>query len=219
MSPILVRPVREQLEHDRLVRLLQTKSRRRFDAVANPGNQQNAPVRVGHRLAVSGPAVVFAGSGRRLQAIVEVETGESVNHLEALAQWAPLSKLKVDFFLYVPANMVDVARRLCEDNKVQVTDASTAIKRNTIRMFQFVPIPAGRQGQIIDIAFHLLQDKRETIAVKVFAMTVLENLSVKSPELGQELRIILEDQLPYAGPAFRSRASKILKRLSQARVR
>ena len=98
-------------------------------------------------------------------------------------------------------------------------DASTAIKRNTIRMFQFVPIPAGRQGQIIDIAFHLLQGKRETIAVKVFAMTVLENLSVNSPELGQELRIILEDQLPYAGPAFRSRASKILKRLSQARVR
>jgi hypothetical protein len=60
--------------------------------------------------------------GRRLQAVVEVETGESVNHLEALAQWAPLSKLKVDFLLYVPANMVDVARRLCEDNKVQVTE-------------------------------------------------------------------------------------------------
>ncbi len=60
--------------------------------------------------------------GRRLQAVVEVETGESVNHLEALAQWAPLSKLKVDFFLYVPANMVDVARRLCEDNKVEVTE-------------------------------------------------------------------------------------------------
>ena len=47
VSPILVRPVREQLEHDRLVRLLQAKSRRRFDAVANPGAQQNAPVRVG----------------------------------------------------------------------------------------------------------------------------------------------------------------------------
>jgi hypothetical protein len=86
-------------------------------------------------------------------------------------------------------------------------------------MFQFVPIPTDRQGQIMDIAFCFLRDKRETIAVKVFAMTVLENLSVDSPELGQELRIIIEDQLPYAGPAFRSRASKILKRLSLAQSR
>ena len=122
MSPILVRPVREQLEHDRLVRLLQTKSRRRYDAVANPGAQQNAPVRVGAGSLFPDLLLFSQDRGRRLQAIVEVETGESVNHLEALAQWAPFSKLKVDFFLYVPANMVDVARRLCEDNKVQATE-------------------------------------------------------------------------------------------------
>ena len=122
MSPILVRPVREQLEHDRLVRLLQIKSRRRFDAVANPGVQQNAPVRVGISSLFPDLLLFSQDRGRRLHAVVEVETGESVNHLEALAQWAPLSKLKVEFYLYVPANMVDVARRLCEDNKVQVTE-------------------------------------------------------------------------------------------------
>ena len=58
--------------------------------------------------------------GHRLQAVVEVETGESVNHLEALAQWAHLGKLRVPFHLYVPAGMVDVARRLCEDNQIHV---------------------------------------------------------------------------------------------------
>jgi hypothetical protein len=122
VSPILVRPVREQLEHDRLVRLLQTKSRRRFDAVANPGVQQNAPVRVGTSSFFPDLLLFSQDRGRRLHAVVEVETGESVNHLEALAQWAPLSRLKVEFYLYVPANMADVARRLCEDNKVQVTE-------------------------------------------------------------------------------------------------
>jgi hypothetical protein len=58
--------------------------------------------------------------GHRLQAVVEVETGESVNHLEALAQWAHFGKLRVPFHLYVPAGMVDVARRLCEDNHIHV---------------------------------------------------------------------------------------------------
>jgi hypothetical protein len=122
VSPILVRPVREQLEHDRVVRLLQTKSRRRFDATANPGVEQNAPIRLGAGLVFPDVLLYSQDRGHRLKAVIEVETGESVNHLEALSQWLPLSKLRVDFFLYVPSNMVDVARRLCEDNQVQVNE-------------------------------------------------------------------------------------------------
>jgi hypothetical protein len=55
-----------------------------------------------------------------VQAIVEVETGESVNHLEALAEWAHFSRVRAAFHLYVPAAMVEVARRLCEDNQIHV---------------------------------------------------------------------------------------------------
>ena len=53
---------------------------------------------------------------------MEVETGESVNHLEALAQWAPFARLRAAFHLYVPASMVEVARRLCEDNQIHVNE-------------------------------------------------------------------------------------------------
>jgi hypothetical protein len=60
--------------------------------------------------------------GRRLQGVIEVETGESVNHLEALAQWTHLAKLRVPFHLYVPSGMVDVARRLSEDNQITVNE-------------------------------------------------------------------------------------------------
>src|SRR5262249_13685470 len=60
--------------------------------------------------------------GRRLQGVIEVETGESVNHLEALAQWTHLAKLRAEFHLYVPAGMVEVARRLCEDNQILVNE-------------------------------------------------------------------------------------------------
>lgn len=120
MSPILVRPVREQLEHDRVIRLLQAKNRRRFEAGINPGAEQNVPV--GSGTAAMYPDVVLQSleRGHRLQAVVEVETGESVNHLEALAQWAHLGRLRVPFHLYVPTGMVDVARRLCEDNQIHV---------------------------------------------------------------------------------------------------
>jgi hypothetical protein len=122
LSPILVRPVREQLEHDRLIRLLQVKLRRKYDASINPGAEQNAPVGVGPTAVFPDLVLYSLERGRRLQGVVEVETGESVNHLEALAQWTHFAKLRAAFHLYVPAAMVDVARRLCEDNHLVVNE-------------------------------------------------------------------------------------------------
>ncbi len=57
-----------------------------------------------------------------MQGVVEVETGESVNHLEALAQWAHFARLKVPFHLYVPAATIDVARRLSSDHQIPVAE-------------------------------------------------------------------------------------------------
>lgn len=122
MSPILVRPVREQFEHDRIIRLLRAKCRRRYEAGMNPGTEQNAAVGTG--AAAVYPDLVLTSPDRRhrLQGVVEVETGESVNHLEALSQWAHFSRLSAPFHLYVPAGMVDVARRLCEENQICVSE-------------------------------------------------------------------------------------------------
>ena len=122
MSPILVRPVREQLEHDRIIRLLQTKNRRKYDAGINPGSEQNVAVGSGPTAIYPDLVLTSLDRGRRLQAIVEVETGESVNHLEALAEWAQFAKTRAAFHLYVPSTMVDVARRLCEENQITVNE-------------------------------------------------------------------------------------------------
>jgi hypothetical protein len=122
VSPILVRPVREQLEHDRIIRLLHAKFRRKYEAGMNPGVEQNMPVGVGPAAVYPDLVLLSPDRAHRLQAVVEVETGESVNHLEALAQWTLYSKLRAAFHLYVPAGMVDVARRLTEDNNVQAAE-------------------------------------------------------------------------------------------------
>ena len=122
MSPILVRPVREQLEHDRIIRLLHGKFRRKYEAGMNPGVEQNMPVGTGPTALFPDIVLLSQDRGHRLQALVEIETGESVNHLEALAQWAHYSRIRAAFHLYVPAGMVDVARRLCDDNQIHVAE-------------------------------------------------------------------------------------------------
>jgi hypothetical protein len=117
---ILVRPVREQLEHDRLIRHLHTKFRRRFDVGINPGPERN--VAAGTSTAYPDLILFAPGRGRRVQTVIEVETGESVNHLEALSEWSHFSRLRAGFHLYVPSGMVEVARRLCSDNDIPVTE-------------------------------------------------------------------------------------------------
>ncbi len=123
MSPILVRPVREQLEHDRLIRALQAKYKRRHEVAMNVGDEQVASVRVGTGQMMFPDLVLTSqGRGHRIEGVVEVETGESVNHLEAMAQWAHFGRMRVAFYLYVPVAAADIARRLCTDNQVTVTE-------------------------------------------------------------------------------------------------
>jgi hypothetical protein len=122
VSPILVRPVREQLEHDRIIRILQNKFRRRFDVGINPGGEQNVPIGSGPAAMYPDVVLTSPDRGRRVQAVIEVETAESVNNLEALAQWTHFARLRSPFHLYVPAGSVDVAKRLCSDNQIEVAE-------------------------------------------------------------------------------------------------
>lgn len=124
MSPILTRPVREQLEHDRVVRLLQARYKRKTDVIMNPGSEQNQSVTVGD-LIVYPDLLLFAEGGKKLLGTIEVETGESVNALEARAEWAVFCKLKVPLHLYVPPTSVDTARRLCAEYDIPVAEVWT----------------------------------------------------------------------------------------------
>jgi len=112
VSPILVRPVREQLEHDRVIRLLQAKYKRKFDVAINPGNEQTAPVTVGPLPWYPDLVLQSTERGKKLLGTVEVETAESVNNLEAMSQWRTFSRLRAPFHLYVPSSAIDTAKRL-----------------------------------------------------------------------------------------------------------
>lgn len=119
---ILIRPVREQLEHDRVIRALQAKNRRKFEIAINLGEDRVAPIKLGPQTFY--PDLVYASTQapKKLQGVVEVETGESVNGLEAKAQWANFGRVKAPFHLYVPVGSVDAARRLCQENQVALSE-------------------------------------------------------------------------------------------------
>jgi hypothetical protein len=79
---------------------------------------------------------------------------------------------------------------------------------------QYTDVPKRLQGRVIDLCFKYLSDKKEAIAVRAFSMTVLANLTKDSDELRKELKIVIEDHLPYGSPGFTARARKVLKQIS-----
>lgn len=88
-----------------------------------------------------------------------------------------------------------------------------SIRRNCLRMMQNMHIEEENQGKLLEIVFERLMDAKEELAVKAFAMTVAYNLVQTYPELQLELKVIIQDQLPYSTPSFKSRANKILRKI------
>jgi hypothetical protein len=122
LSPILLRPVREQLEHDRVIRLLQAKYKRKFEVALNLGNEQATGVPIGQSTWFPDLVLQSTEKGRKLMGLVEVETAESVNKVEAMSQWGAFSRARAPFHLYVPVSMIDVARQLCTELQVTVAE-------------------------------------------------------------------------------------------------
>ncbi len=88
-----------------------------------------------------------------------------------------------------------------------------SVKRNTVRLMQFIDIPRSLQGAAASICFEMFQNPKEPIAVRVFSMSVLSRIAKVEPALEKELKILIEDQLPYASAGFLARAKKVLKQL------
>jgi hypothetical protein len=90
-------------------------------------------------------------------------------------------------------------------------DIHVAVVRNTVRLLQDVSIPKRWHGRVMSVCFEFVEDPATPIAVKAFALSILSNLSAEYPEIRSELKTLIESQWEQATPAFRSRASKILK--------
>ncbi len=101
--------------------------------------------------------------------------------------------------------------------KVLKKNPTDAVKRNVLRTWQFIDVPDKLMGEVSELCFQYLENRMEPVAVKVFSMSVLLNITRKIPELKNELKLVIEDQLPFGSPGFRARANKVLAALDKIR--
>jgi hypothetical protein len=98
---------------------------------------------------------------------------------------------------------------------LQKTGLHDAVKRNAVRLLQFVDIPEKYQGQVMNICFAYLENPTEAVAIKAFSLTVLCNLAKYYPEIIPEVKLMIEDQLPHQTAAFKVRAKAFLKSVKE----
>ena len=88
-------------------------------------------------------------------------------------------------------------------------------RRNSLKILMQTKIPEDLQGPLIDICFQWMSSTEKTVAVKVYAMQIIENHLELYPELAFELKSIIEDQWDKNSAGFKARGSKVLKRLEK----
>lgn len=95
------------------------------------------------------------------------------------------------------------------------TDVHNAVIRNSVRILEAIEIPEELHGDVMNACFGFIEKVSTPAAIKAFSLTTLSNLSNYYPEIKQELKLIIEERWNIETPAFKARAKKILKTISQ----
>jgi len=93
------------------------------------------------------------------------------------------------------------------------TDVHDAVIRNSVRVLEEIEIPESLHGDVMNACFGFIEKPSVPVAIKVFSLTTLFNLSKYYPEIKGELKLIIENNWNHESAAFKSRGKKILSSL------
>lgn len=87
-------------------------------------------------------------------------------------------------------------------------------ERNLSYILSQAQIPEAIESEVLELVFFWISDPETKVAVKAHALYTCENFCKKYPELKEEFRETILNELPKNTIAFSYRAKRILKRLN-----
>jgi hypothetical protein len=91
----------------------------------------------------------------------------------------------------------------------------TGIHRCLLRFIAEISVPESLQGYLFDICYQWLILRDTPIAVKVYSMQILFNISETEPDLKQELRLLFEELTEHESPGIKSRSRYLIEKLTK----
>ena len=92
---------------------------------------------------------------------------------------------------------------------------STGTLRSLLRMLSRYEINEEDQGILIDLCFSVMVSELYPVAVKVHAMQIIYNHVLLYPELKEELKTVILDQIDNNSVGFLSRGRRIIKQMEK----
>lgn len=152
-------------------------------------------------------AIVWAGDdAEKFKCLVNIIMNNKDQNMRNRASWV---------LSYIACEHPELLKKHWKDFVYILIQKNTAspVIRNVIRFMQEVEIPKKHQGIIINRSFELVNDPQQDIAIRAFALTVIANHLKIYPEIAGELKLSIEELLPYASAGLKNRASKILQKI------
>lgn len=107
-------PIAQQL-HDRVIEVA-GNNLWSYNVYKNPGTQKLFGI--GNLY----PDIILTNKQSNvIEFIIEVETESSITPQEAVTQWSLYSKLPGSFYILVPYQLIEPAKRLCQQYSIQAT--------------------------------------------------------------------------------------------------
>lgn len=147
------------------------------------------------------------GSAKRFRALMDCFFSDEVR-LAQRAAWSVRWAMELNTALlqpYLPA-LVDVLE------KENVHDA---VIRNALKVLDESEVPESCHGALMTACFRIVETPATAVALKAYALSILQKLAGIYPEIGQELKMIVEDNWDNYTAAFRSRGKKVLASISK----
>ncbi len=88
------------------------------------------------------------------------------------------------------------------------------IQRCILFVYEKIEIPENKMGEMFEICYNYVNNAKVPVAVRVFAMQILYNISLKEPDLQNEIKLLIESHLDTGSAGYLSRAKKILNKLN-----
>lgn len=101
-------------------------------------------------------------------------------------------------------------------NEIQRIDSESVIF-NLLHIFALSPLPDDEDdlGWLTKTCFDWMERNVQRIAIKVYALVILERIARIYPEISGELIAMIESQIPHLSPAFKSRGKKTIEKLKR----
>ncbi|REA56860.1 hypothetical protein DSL64_25445 [Dyadobacter luteus] len=98
-------------------------------------------------------------------------------------------------------------------SQISRPEAHDAVIRNSLRILEDIEIPEQFHGEVLNACFDFIQKKHTAVAIKAFSLHVIFNLSKLYPEIRNELKLVIQENIEFETAAFRSRGKKLLAKL------